>query len=246
MNKLLFIIIAISVLASCKTPPLVMGKPASPSGRPYISTLDRGKIEANEVKTADTSIVADNQKYSRKQVTAYCDGNAEYVNISKTYGDFAKKVYSGKIDVFQFILRNTVITPVNGVGGSYHRIDKETSNIMYMKTPSSPAIMLINYKDLKEIIPSDNPANQWLVKYNRAAHSQHTLRCAYAGIMAAGLLGLAVNSQKNDPAINAISGSLTGVGLIGWISVGFSKENNKFKLQKAIAVYNGVDYNARP
>jgi hypothetical protein len=61
-----------------------------------------------------------------------------------------------------------------------------------------------------------------------------------------GLLGLAINSQKNDPTINAISGSLTGLGCIGWVAVGINQEKNKFNLQRAIAVYNGVDFIAKP
>ncbi|PQJ09751.1 hypothetical protein CJD36_017635 [Flavipsychrobacter stenotrophus] len=223
-----------------------MGKPLTQSGKPYITTINTGKIEAGEVKTADTVIIADNQRYPRSLVTGYSDGKTEYVHVVKPTNDFAKKVYSGRIDVYQFVLRNTVITPVNGIGGGSHRIDKETSNIMYMSTPASPAIMLINYKDLKQIIPAEHPANEWLVKYNKCARSQHALRCTYAGAMAAGLIGLAINSKKNDVAVNAISGSLTGIGLVGWIAIGFSKENNKFKLQKAIAVYNGADYTAKP
>ncbi len=222
-----------------------MGKPVSKPLKPYITTIDKGKVEANEVKVVDTSIIADNQSYSKKKIIAYSDGTTEYASISEPVTDFARKVYSGRIDVYQYVLHITIITPTNEPGGA-HRIDNLKSNIMYMCTPASPAVMLINYKDLKQIIPADHPANEWLAKYKQAEKTQHKFRRSYAGVIAVGLLGLAINSQKNDPTINAISGSLTGLGCIGWVAVGINQEKNKFNLQRAIAVYNGVDFIAKP
>lgn len=236
MKNILLTIISSLCLFSCAMPK--MGHPVSHKGVTYVKTEDGKVLHPESVKVKTKKIVADDEKIPMSDVQAYCDGKDSFLRVGK---GFAVKSMSGDINIYTSTSTYTTTTysaPSGGMGGGF-KTSSHSHTSVYLQAPTSPALLLMNYKNVKSILDPKEPAYDYVHAYERTRRSYRIWGYSSLGLMAGGLAtAISVKSTSSASGIGItgfFAGTLSGFSYL--ITKGLTKQLN---LMRAISKHNGM------
>ncbi len=236
MKTLLSLLLFCLLVTSCNIPRL--GMPVSHKGVRYVKTSDGSVVYPAQLYKERKNMVADDKKIPLKEVVAYCDGTDSFLR----YKDFlAEKVMNGDINIYNmtFTTTSTQYTPaMGGAPGGFHTSTRTSSKI-FLQGSSSPALMLLNYNNVKSLIKTDEPAYKYILQYE---HGRKVGRIwGYSSLaVALGGIVLAASVNTKDPRAGIGLVTMFGGAFSGWACLGTRGLRMQLKLHKAISMHNGI------
>lgn len=208
-----------------------MGHPVTHNGKPYIKTIDGKVVTAQTVKQKRTNLLVDNDKVPLETVQEYCNGKDSFMRIGN---GFAAKVQSGDINIYS---KNSTYSSTEMSGGGM-KTSSHTVTDYYLLPPQSPALLLLNYKNVKPLIRSDEPAYKYMLQYDKNKKANRILLYSSLGAIAGGITMMAVSGLEGSVA--TVGGIALATGAAGGFTCFIRNGTNQRHLARAVARHNGV------
>ncbi len=237
MKNILLLLLCGLLFTSCKLHAIKMGTKPTPSTSLSLKTKGGKSIEVKEMKEKSRKIIADGKEYKKNDIQEYSDGKGYYIRVDKS--NFAVKKQEGDISVYTTTGEHssttyTGVTPSSPSGWSS---SSHSHTTYYLQKATSPALLLMNYKNVKSLIATNEPAYKYILSYEHARHRGKTVKYIGLGVIASSIALLAFDLGDGADAIG-------GMGIAGGTIVtftGFFKQAAAgINLKKAIGKHNGV------
>lgn len=240
MRSLLFILLLSLLCFSCRVVP-PMGKPVSHQGVTYVKTKDGKIIHPAEVKARHKKVIIDNDEVPASDVLEYCNGKDSFMRAGKV---FARKTMSGDINIYSTTATytTTTYTPSGPGGPGGFQTTNHSHTSVYLQSPSSPALMLMNYKNVRSLIKRDDPGYKYILAYERKRRAFRIWEYSSLGVMIGGIATVAsVKPTSTTAAVGALS--ICAGALSGFSSLIAKGLNLSINLDRAISRHNGMMHN---
>lgn len=246
MKYILFLTLSLAVAGALQAQPVAfhLGRNAIPE-KPFVRLKGQPRSYVDSLKFISgkkhDKIWAGGKEYDLKEVAGYSDGRYTFI---KYEGDFLKRNYEGKINVYRFYREYTTVNGYGSGPGKFGTTSEHTVLKFILEDSVTGKVAEMNYRTLHDWIPRNTPAGNILAKYKRTRTKISIGAFGGLGVLFTGLGFLGASVMAPDAKAKKLE--TTGVVMLAgggglmlgsYISIPF----NRKRMREALATHNGVD-----